>query len=59
VNAILEAVIAKIASEKLGVETLQTRGRDSLDFHELGVASIRAALLEAFEAGVKAGRNGD
>lgn len=44
-------LLEAIALQHLGIETLQTRGRDSLDFHEVGVASVRAALAAAFEAG--------
>jgi hypothetical protein len=47
VNATLEA----IAREHLAIDTLQTRGRDRLDFHDCGVAGLRAALAAAYEAG--------
>ena len=43
--------VAVIAERHLGIETLETRNTDSLDFHELGVASIKAALEAAYEAG--------
>lgn len=43
--------LARIAFQELGVETLEVRGRDSLDFHDLSVASIKRALERAFEAG--------
>jgi hypothetical protein len=43
--------VAVIAERYLGIETLETRNTDSLDFHELGVASIKAALEAAYEAG--------
>jgi hypothetical protein len=42
----------------LDLETLDTRNRDSLDFHDLSVASIRRAIEMAFEAGYEAGREG-
>ena len=35
----------------LGLETLETRGSDSLDFQELVVWSIREALELAFKMG--------
>ena len=35
---------------------LETRDRDSLDFHELAVRAIKDALEAAFEAGLVAGR---
>jgi hypothetical protein len=46
--------IEKIAREMLGLETLDVRNRDRLDFHEPGVCQIRDALEAAFEAGRKA-----
>ena len=39
------------ASRHLHLETLETRNSDGLDFHEVAVWSIRAALEAAFEAG--------
>lgn len=39
----------------LGLETLETRKRDSLDFHDVSVASIRAIINMAFDAGLRAG----
>ena len=47
------ADLAYIASEDLGVETLETRNSDSLDFYDCGVLSIRAALESAYMAGRK------
>lgn len=46
-----DQVLERIAREHLFLETLQARGSDRLDFHDLGVASVKAALLAAFEAG--------
>ena len=43
--------IAAIASLYLGVHTLEEQRSDELDFHDLSVGSIRAALAAAFEAG--------
>lgn len=36
---------------RLGLETLQTRNRDALDFHSLSVASIVDIVDIAFKAG--------
>jgi hypothetical protein len=44
----------EIAKRQFFIETLETRSRDSrdsLDFHDVAVWSIRAALEEAYEAG--------
>lgn len=46
--------LARIASQKLGFETLETRNSDSLDFRDVGVWCVREALEEAFRAGVAA-----
>jgi hypothetical protein len=45
------ALIHEIAKRHLGLETLATRNSDNLDFHDLPVWSIEAALEAAFEAG--------
>jgi hypothetical protein len=47
----IEALIAAIAREDLGVETLKTRNSDALDFHDVAVWSLREALMKAFHAG--------
>ena len=39
-----EGLLRQIASEVLGIGTLESRGSDRLDFHELNVESIREAL---------------
>lgn len=43
--------IAKIASNILRLDTLETRHSDTLDFHDLAVWSIREALIAAYNAG--------
>ena len=48
--------ILEIARGKLGLETLDVRNSESLDFHALGVGSIADALKAAFEAGKEAGQ---
>jgi len=40
-----------IAREALGLESLETRSRDSLDFHDLAVWCVKEALERAYEAG--------
>jgi len=47
----MEETIKKIAKDTLRFETLETRNSDSLDFHEVSVWGIKAALEEAFAAG--------
>lgn len=48
------ATIDQIARRHLGIETLAVRNSDSLDFHDLGVAGVKAALQAAFAAGQQA-----
>jgi hypothetical protein len=50
-----ETLLARIAEKHLGLETLETRNSDSLDFHDLAVWSIHDALEAAFKAGVEVG----
>lgn len=50
-----ESAILTIAREALGVEALETRRSDGLDFHDLAVWSIKEALERAYEAGRCAG----
>lgn len=47
-----EALI-RIAREHLGVETLDTRNQDSLDFYSISVWQLRKALERAFLAGME------
>lgn len=49
--------IKKIAREKLGMETIETRKSDGLDFYDLSVWQIREALEAAFIAGQNAASN--
>ena len=48
-----ERTIQKIAADHLSIDTLETRTSDSLDFHEVSVWGIKAALQAAFDAGHK------
>lgn len=43
--------LQEIARKHLHIETLETQKSDRLDFHEVAVWSIEAALKAAFEAG--------
>ena len=52
----LEQLLTQIAQSKLGIETLETRKSDSLDFHDVAVWCLRDALEAAFNAGVEQGR---
>ena len=46
----MQKALEQIAAEHLGIETLVTRKSDSLDFHEVSVWGIKAALEAACEA---------
>ena len=52
----IEAILTLIAQKHLGIETLETRRSDSLDFHDVAVWCLRDALEAAFNAGVEQGR---
>jgi hypothetical protein len=54
-NVACDALILAIAQRQFRLETLETRNWDRLDFHDVAVWAIRAALEEAFEAGRRAG----
>lgn len=45
-----------IARKHLGIVTLQTRNSDRLDFRSVPVWGLKAALEEAFRAGVESAR---
>lgn len=47
--------IEEIAKRMLLVETLETRGSDSLDFIETSVWSLKEALIEAYKVGKQEG----
>lgn len=48
---VIDAACALIARNDLLVDSLQTRNSDRLDFHEVAVWQIRAALGAAYLAG--------
>jgi hypothetical protein len=52
----IEQLLTHIAQDKLGIETLETRKSDGLDFHDVAVWCLRDALEAAFNAGVEQGR---
>jgi len=56
VNADLLSMLARIALQHLGVETLEVQHSDRLDFHDLPVWMIEDALRAAFEAGKAASK---
>jgi len=53
-----EELFKKIAQQHLNIETLEERKSDSLDFKEVAVWSVKAALEAAFEAGKAAAKKG-
>lgn len=55
-TAATQALLQEIAARHLFLETLDTRNADSLDFHDVAVWSIRAALEAAYAAGQAAAR---
>ena len=51
-----DALLLEIATKHFHtIETLETRNSDRLDFHDVAVWAIRAALEAAYEAGRVAG----
>lgn len=54
-KAARDAELLEIAQRQFRIETLETQNWDRLDFHDVAVWAIRAALEEAFEAGRRAG----
>jgi hypothetical protein len=53
-----DTIVEEIAKSILGLETLQTRNSDSLDFKEMSVWQVKEALEAAFLAGFKTGEAG-
>ncbi len=49
-----ETTLTEIACETLNVDTLETIGSDSLDFHDCAVWQIKEALEAAYAAGKEA-----
>lgn len=53
-NQLCDKVILRIAEQVLNLDTLDTRNSDDLDFRDLAVWNIRAALEAAYDAGYRA-----
>ena len=52
-----DALLLEIAAKHFhSIDTLETRNNDGLDFHEVAVWSIRAALEAVFAAGQASNR---
>ena len=49
--------VARIAKEVLGLDTLETRKSDSLDFSEQAVWTLRAGVEAAYAAGLASAKN--
>lgn len=56
-EARINAILAGIAQGRLGIETLERRGLDRHDFHEVAVWNIRQALLQAYVTGYRDAAN--
>jgi hypothetical protein len=52
----IDELLAAIAKETLHIDTLETRKSDSLDFHDVAVWSVKAALEAAYRAGLAAAK---
>ena len=48
----IDHLFTGIARAHLGIETLETRKSDRLDFHDVSVWGVKDALLAAYQAGV-------
>ena len=53
----LDQLLARIALDHLFIETLETRNRDRLDFHDVSVWAVQSALVAAYQAGLAAGQS--
>ncbi len=49
----IDTILSLIARKHLGLDTLETRHADSLDFHDTAVWCLTDALEAAFQAGVE------
>ena len=54
-----DEILEQIAKKHLGLQTLETRGRDHLDFSEHSVFSLKKALEEAYNSGKGGVRDGN
>ena len=55
-TAARDTLVGELARKHLFIETLEERKRDSLDFHEVSVWGVQAALEAAYAAGIAAAR---
>ena len=53
-NTKLNQLLEQIAQQHLFIDTLETQSSDRLDFHDVSVWAVKAALQAAYEAGLKA-----
>ena len=49
---VFQKILTGIAQKNLGIETLETRKSDDLDFHDVAVWGLKRALEDAFIAGM-------
>ncbi|MFW8566169.1 DUF6900 domain-containing protein [Orrella sp. 11846] len=56
INDKLEQIFEAIAQEHLCIYSLEPRNSDRLDFHDVSVWGVKAALLAAYEAGRSAAK---
>lgn len=54
----VKQLLAAIATEKLDIDTLETRNSDSLDFQDVAIWSAKAAFEAAYRAGLAATKDG-
>ena len=52
----IDTLLTQIAQQHLDIETLETRKSDRLDFHEVAVWNLKAALEAAYRAGLDAAK---
>jgi hypothetical protein len=55
-NSTPETLLAELARKHLFIETLEERKRDCLDFHNVSVWGVQAALEAAYAAGLNAAK---
>ena len=55
-NTKLNQLLEQIAQQHLFIDTLETQSSDRLDFHDVSVWGVKAALQAAYEAGLNAAR---
>ena len=48
-----EKAVRTAALDHLGIDTLETQNSDELDFHEVSVSGLAAALKYAYECGLR------